>query len=152
MVSSGNNGPTAGLVMADTDGDGADEVYSCDVLDCSMGAADFNGDGIDEIVNSSITTRVTAADGNTQILPSGGHVFITDINDDGRPDLTLYNDSSGTLSIHQGMSNGVAPAVSIRTVRPSAGAGFLGDVDRDGSLEFLTVDPEGKLIHTRASN
>jgi len=148
-VASGNIGPTAGIVMADTDGDGIDDIHNCDVFECKMAAADFNGDGRDEIVTSSLTTSVTSADGATQTLPRGGHIDVDDINEDGWPDLILYDETSGTLSIHQGMVNGIAPAVSIQTERNTTGAGVLRDVDQDGILEFVTSDSDGKLIHTR---
>jgi len=151
-VASGNNGPTAGIVMADTDGDGIDEVHNCDVFECNMAAADFNGDGRDEIVTSSLATSVASPDGSTQYLPAGGHIDIDDINDDGWLDLVLYDETTGTMSIHQGMLNGIAPGVSIRTERRTAGAGVLRDIDQDGNLDFLTSDADGKLIHTRTSD
>jgi hypothetical protein len=150
-ASSGNAGATAGIVMADTDGDGADEVYACDVMDCTMLAVDFNRDGRDEIVSSGFDTRISSESG-AQTMPSRGWLNATDINGDGRVDLTIFDGESGTYSIHQGMNNGLAPAVSIRTSREAIGPGFLSDVDRDGSLEFLTVAADGKLVHTRTGD
>ena len=151
VIDSGNSGATAGIVMADTNGDGADEVYSCDVIDCTMLAADFNGDGRDEIVSSGFTTTVESAEG-TQTLPSGGWLSTSDVNSDGRLDLTIFDGVSGTYSIHQGLNNGLAPAVSIRTERATIGPAYLGDVDRDGTLEFLSVNTEGKLVHSRTTD
>ncbi len=147
-VASGNAGATAGLVMADTDGDGQDEVYACDVMDCTMLAADLNGDGLDEIINSGFETLIISGS-STQHLANSGWLSVSDLNGDGRLDLNIFDPQTGTYSVHQTMTNGLAPAVSIRTDRASIGPGFLGDVDRDGTLEFLTVDTEGQLIHTR---
>ena len=56
------------------------------------------------------------------------------------------------MAIHRGMKNGLAPPVAVRTSRATIGPGFLGDVDRDGDLEFISVDENGKLVHTRTSN
>jgi hypothetical protein len=150
-VASGNVGPTGGIVMADTDGDGADEVHSCRVIGCEMAAADFNGDGLDEIITSNFETWVDSA-GGSQRLDSRGMLHIVDIDGDGWLDLTVYDDDSGVFSVHRGMSNGLAPAVSMRTERTTKGNGFLGDVDRDGDLEFVTANNEGKLIHSRTSD
>ncbi len=151
VVATGSAGPTAGIVMADSDGDGADEVFSCSVMGCQMAAADFNGDGRDEIITSSFDTWVESASGS-QRLPSRGYLDIVDVDGDGRPDLTVYDDDSGVFSIHRGLENGLAPAVSVRTERETIGRGYLGDVDRDGDLEFITSSPEGKLIHTRTTD
>ena len=148
QVDSGNFGPTAGIGMADTNGDGVDEVYNCAEADCRILGADFDGDGSDEIVVSGFETRV---DGGPA-LPSSGWLNTMDVDDDGRMDLTIYDDNSGTLSIYRSMRNGLAPAVSIRTSRSTIGPGFLADVDRDGDMEFVSVDREGKLVHTRTSD
>ena len=150
-VATGNIGPTAGIVMADTNGDGADEVYGCRVIGCEMAAADFNSDGREEIITSNFETWVESAAGS-QRLDTRGMLNVEDIDGDGRLDLTVYDDETGVFSIHRGMANGLAPAVSMRTERSTTGNGFLGDVDRDGDLEFVTANDEGKLIHSRTSD
>ena len=147
----GNIGPTAGIVMADSDGDGTDEVFGCRVIGCEMAAADFNGDGRDEIITSNFETRIESAAGS-QRLDTRGMLNIDDVDGDGRLDLTVYDDETGVFAVHPGMANGLAPAVSMRTERSTAGNGFLGDVDRDGDLEFITANDEGKLIHSRTSD
>ena len=147
----GNIGPTAGIVMADSDGDGTDEVFGCRVIGCEMAAADFNGDGRDEIITSNFETRIESAAGS-QRLDTRGMLNIVDVDGDGRLDLTVYDDETGVFAVHPGMANGLAPAVSMRTERSTAGNGFLGDVDRDGDLEFITANDEGKLIHSRTSD
>lgn len=150
-TSSGNFGPTAGIGMADTDGDGADEVYNCSEIGCSILGADFNNDGIDEVVTSGFQITIQL-NGQTSTLANPGWLNATDVDGDGRDDLTTFNNSTGTLAIHRGMKNGLAPPLAIRTSRSTIGPGFLGDVDRDGDLEFISVDEDGKLVHTRTSD
>ena len=116
-----------------------------------MAAADFNSDGRDEIITSNFETWVESAVGS-QRLDSRGMLNVEDIDGDGRLDLTVYDDETGVFSVHRGMTNGLAPAVSMRTERSTTGNGFLGDVDRDGDLEFVTANDEGKLIHSRTSD
>ena len=50
------------------------------------------------------------------------------------------------------MDSGIAPAIGIRTEREAIGPAVLADVDGNGSMEFLTVDDEGKLVHTRTTD
>ena len=150
-VAAGNAGPTAGIVMADVDGDGADEVYNCSVVGCEMAAADFNGDGRDEIITSKFETWIES-DAGRQRLDTRGMLNIRDVDGDGRLDLTVYDDENGVFSVHRGMANGLAPPISMRTERSTTGNAFLGDVDRDGDLEFVTANDEGKLLHSRTSD
>ena len=147
-VDSGNLGPTAGIGMVDTDGDGVDEVVNCAESGCRILGADFNGDGREEVATSGFQTRV---DGG-RALPNGGWLNATDVDNDGLLDLTTYDDDGGVFSIFRGMTNGVAPAVSIKVTRTTIGPGFLADVDRDGDLEFVSVDADGKLVHSRTSD
>jgi hypothetical protein len=137
-LDSGNAGPAGGIVLGDTNGDGVDEVFGCDTADCELLAFDVNGDGRDEILESG-----------TGITPTPGTMSTQDVDGDGRLDLLTFDIDSGTLSIQRGMDNGVAPAFGIRTEREVIGPGVLADVDGNGSMEFLTVDAEGKLVHTR---
>ena len=44
-VASGELGPTGGIALADTDGDGVDEVVTCTSTDCEIVAVDFDSDG-----------------------------------------------------------------------------------------------------------
>jgi len=147
-VDSGNLGPTAGIGMVDTDGDGVDEVVNCAESGCRILGADFNGDGREEVATSGFQTRV---DGG-RALPNGGWLNATDVDNDGLLDLTTYDDDGGVFSIFRGMTNGVAPAVSVKVTRTTIGPGFLADVDRDGDLEFVSVDADGKLVHSRTSD
>lgn len=147
-VDSGNFGPTAGIGMADTDGNGVDEIYNCAETNCSILGADFNNDGREELVVSGFETRVNGG----PALPSGGWLHAVDVDSDGRMDLTTFDDQTGTHAIYRGMKNGLAPAVSLRTTRSVIGPGFLADVDQSGDLEFVSVDEAGKLVHSRTAD
>lgn len=147
-VDSGNFGPTAGIGMVDTNGDGVDEVTNCAEAGCQILGADFDGDGLEEIAISGFQTRVNGG----RALPNGGWLNAIDFDGDGLRDLTTYDDSDGVFSIFRGMTNGIAPALSLKVTRATIGPGFLADVDRDGDFEFVSVDSEGKLVHSRTSN
>jgi hypothetical protein len=147
QVDAGNNGPTAAIAMADTNGDGVDEVNSCSENGCNILAVDLNGDGKDELVESMLDTTVETNTG-VQHLNSRGSLSADDVDGDGRTDLLTFDEYTGTLSIHRGIKGGLAPAWSIRTERDVQGPAFLADVNQDGSLEFVSVDSNGKLLHT----
>jgi hypothetical protein len=147
QVDAGNNGPTAAIAMADTNGDGVDEVHSCLETGCSILAVDLNGDGNDELVESMLETKVFTNTG-IQHLNSRGSLSTDDVDGDGRTDLLTFDEYTGTLSIHRGIKGGLAPAWSIRTERDVQGPAFLADVDQNGSLEFVSVDSDGKLLHS----
>jgi hypothetical protein len=148
-VDSGDLGATNAIAMGDTDGDGIDEVHRCSEDDCAILVVDLNGDGRDEIIVSGIDTQVfwTA---ETQQFNSHGTLSVNDVNADGWIDLLVFDVHTGTLSIHPGLDGGLAPASSIRTVRDLQGAAFLADVDQNGSLEFVSVDSDGTLVHSQA--
>jgi len=148
-IDSGTGDPVTAITMADTDGDGVDEVYGCGELDCHIMGADLNGDGTDEVIESTLETTVHTAAGK-QTLNSRGSLSTDDIDGDGRTDLITFDEYTGTLSIHRGLDGALAPAWSIRTEREVEGPAFLGDVDLDGSLEFISVDGDGKLLHSRS--
>ena len=63
----------------------------------------------------------------------------------------VFDDYTGTLSFHRGINGSLAPAWSIRTEREFEGPAFIVDVDDNGTLEFVSVDESGKLLHTRSS-
>ena len=134
------------IVMADSDGDGTDEVFGCRGLEMAARQRRRSNEIITS--NSGGSSRRPAF--NVSILAS--MLNIVDVDGDGRLDLTVYDDETGVFAVHPGMANGLAPAVSMRTERSTAGNGFLGDVDRDGDLEFITANDEGKLIHSRTSD
>ena len=114
------------------------------MIGCEMAAADFNGDGQGEIITSNFETRIESAAGN-QRLDTRGMLNIVDVDGDGRLDLTVYDDETGVFAVHRDDEQ-PGSSMSMRTERSVAGNGFLGDVDRDGDLEFITANDEGKLI------
>ena len=141
--------PGYGIAMADTDGDGIDEVYSCEEMGCQILGADFNGDGIDEVVRSNNLTTTVDTNGGQQIVNGRGFLSTGDINDDGHLDLMTFDQYTGTLSFHRGLQGTLAPSWAIRTERELEGPAFLADVDGDGSLDFISVDDSGKLLHSK---
>jgi len=151
QVDAGNNGPSAAIALADTNGDGVDEVHSCAENNCNILATDLNGDGMDEIVESTITDTTVYTASGTQHLNSRGSLSTDDVDGDGRTDLLTFDEFTGTLSIHRGLNGGLAPAWSIRTERVLEGPAFLADVNQDGQIEFVSVDADGKLLHSRTS-
>jgi hypothetical protein len=146
-VGAGDLGATDSIAMGDTDGDGIDEVHSCSEADCAILVVDLNGDGRDEIIVSATDTQVFWA-AETQQFNTHGTLSTDDVNADGRIDLLVFDVHTGSLSIHPGLDGGIAPAWSIRTERDVQGPAFLADVDQNGSLEFVSVDSDGKLLHS----
>jgi hypothetical protein len=146
-VDAGDLGATDAIAMGDTDGDGIDEVHSCSEDDCAILVVDLNGDGRDEIIVSATDTQVFWA-AETQQFNTHGTLSVDDVNADGRIDLLVFDVHTGSLSIHPGIDGGIAPAWSIRTERDVQGPAFLADVDQNGSLEFVSVDSDGKLLHS----
>ncbi len=148
-TNAGMAAPGYGIAMADTDGDGVDEVHSCEEMGCQIMGADFNADGIDEVVRSNNLSTTIETTGGTQILNSRGHLSTGDINGDGHLDLMTFDHYTGTMSFHRGLSGTLAPSWAIRTERELEGPAFLADVDGDGTLEFISMNDEGKLLHSQ---
>ena len=141
--------PGYGIAMADTDGDGIDEVHSCEEVGCQILGADFNGDGIDEVVRSNNLTTTVDTNAGPQRVDSRGYLSTGDINGDGHLDLMTFDQYTGTMSFHRGLLGTLAPGWAIRTERELEGPAFVADVDGDGSLEFISVNDEGKLLHSQ---
>jgi hypothetical protein len=139
------------IAFADTDGDGVDELVGCGTSDCEVLGVDVDNDGFDEVFRSGSETSVQGW-GRRDILLGSGHLSQTDLDGDGRLDVLSFDTATGTLTAHRGMFGGIAPALSWRTDRATDGPAWIADVNGDGIDEVLTIDGDGKLIHTRTND
>jgi hypothetical protein len=150
-VATGSIGAVGNIALADTDGNGVDEVVSCSAAGCQIAAGDLDGDGMDEIAASGAGTTLRGW-GKRVGLPGSGQVSIGDFDDNSRKDILVYDAVAEALIIHRGMDGGVAPPAALSTHRGLRGPVYLGDVDGDGIPELLSVDDAGQLVHTQASS
>ena len=150
VVATGDVGPSGNIALADTDGDGVDEVVNCTSASCLITTADLDGDGIDEIAASGAGT-VLRGWGSRLNLAGSGPVSVVNIDDGRRKDLLVYDSNAEVIVIHRGMDGAVAPPAALATHRSLRGPVFMADVDGDGEPELVSVDMDGDLVHTPAT-
>jgi hypothetical protein len=146
-IGAGDLGPVDAIAMADTNGDGVDEVVGCNTSGCTITVGDIDNDGLDEVVESGTTTVLTGW-GHRQSLSGVGSVSIANVDGGERLDVMAYDKMTGTLMVHRGLTGGVAPPAGLRAHRDLRGPVYVGDVDGDGKSELLSIDTEGDVVHT----
>ena len=93
----------------------------------------------------STTTSTDYAVGNTPT-----DVVVGDVNGDGTPDVLVANESSNTVSVRLGNGTGAFPT-STNEINVPVGVNVtpiaiaLGDLNRDGKLDFVTANQNGSF-------
>ncbi len=127
------------FVPADFDGDGnIDLVFteSNENNEDEVGIAFNNGDGT---FTSAGTVELPAAD-DRQWGTQVNDLIIADFSGDGIPDVAVYTDNAEvTILIHDG-SGGLSPSVQ-NYFGCASGLLSAGDVDNDGDIDLILVDP-----------
>lgn len=148
--STGSLGTSYALGAADTDGDGEDELVSCELDGCSLGIGDTDGDGLDEIVRGG-STLSWENDGELSVIDGAGTVTLVDVDGDGMLDIVASDADNAQIYVDRGLSGGVAPAVLYHTAHTLEGPATFGDVTGDGLPEIVVGGGDGAIAHTGAS-
>ncbi len=135
------------IVLADTDGDGVNEVAGCSG-DCTIVAADFDGDGREELVRSEPAGVTVEGWGETVELGAEGIVSLTDADGDGLMDLLVTSVADGRVMLYTGLGAALVPSVSWQVSQDISTNASLGDVDGDGIPELLVPQDDGTILHS----
>jgi hypothetical protein len=121
-------GTVAGMVSADFDRDGDDDL----VLVGSGSAIQVRGSGESGFVTSSLPTS------------SGIHASAADLNNDSFPDIVIVEAGTRSVKILRNSGNGID--FSTQTLqRGSVASVELADVDGDGDIDLLLAVDDGEL-------
>ena len=128
------------VAIGDMDGDGKPDLA---VLNTSSNTASiFKNTGSGGTV--SFAAKVDYPTGNTPY-----NVAIGDIDGDGKPDLTVTNSGSGTISIFKNTSTGSAISFAAKLDYPTGSTPFgvvIGDVDGDGKPDIAVTNYNSNSI------
>ncbi len=134
------------VAAGDPDGDGLDELLTCDDSQCSILVIDVDGDGLDEVITSMEGLLQVDGWGETTSLAGGGTLTAADLQGDGILDV-LATDGS-LIWLYQGLPGALAPAAGLHTRQQEpAGPASAGDIDGDGKAELVIVTTEGNILH-----
>ena len=137
-----------GVVLADTDGDGVNEVHGCAGDGCSIVAADFDGDGLEELVRSESAGVTVEGWGELIELGAEGIVSLSDADDDGLMDLLVTSVADGRVMLYSGLEAGLAPSISWQVTQEIATNASLGDANNDGIPELIIPKDDGSILHS----
>jgi flagellin-like hook-associated protein FlgL len=141
-------------------GVGTGQYNAVQTIDASLqtyniATADLNNDGLDDIIapNSGANTRILLSNGDgtfsqsTISIGNAWRVEPVDINNDGILDLFS---SAGNFAL--GSGNGTFGTVQTITGAGSATDGFLYDVDRNGTTDFIAASNTGVVTVAYATS
>jgi len=115
----------------------------------SLAAADLNGDGFLDAVGRTYTGVIVALGGpsgtfgSTATYSTGSDVSdvaISDLNEDGIPDLVVTNRGSNTISVLFGSASGTFGSPAVQAVGASPSAVLVRDFDGDGHADLAVAN------------
>lgn len=129
-------GPVEAIALADTDGDGLDEVQSCAEEGCEVIASDLDQDGVDEVIRGGLQVVVMGW-GASFDLGLTGSTSVGDLDGDGSLDVLAVNRSTGRISAVPTLTGAMGPASGWYTTEAIDGAVLVTDYDLDGRKELV---------------
>ncbi len=138
--------PITGMGIGDFDGDSKN-----DIVTAGFSPSDPAGSGLSVLKNNSSLGNIQFA--GTAFSPLGGAVTnlkVADLDGDGKPDISVLNTTSNTISILKNISQAtisfVTKADYVTNASPVASA--LGDLDGDGKpdLAIMTALPNDLIV------
>jgi len=129
-------GETQAIALADTDGDGLDELHSCAATDCELIGADLDADGIDELVQGGPQVLVEGWNSSYDLGLSGS-ISVGDLDGDGLFDVLAVNRTTGRISAVPTLTGAMGPASGWYTSEAIDGPVLVTDYDRDGRQELV---------------
>ncbi len=149
LLDSGELGPVEDIAHADMDGDGLDELYSCNAVDCELIPADLDLDGTDELVRNEGQITIEGW-GSTLSLDARGRTNVGDADGDGALDIIVADTSAGRIVVVPALTGALAPPLGWFTTEVISGPVHPTDYDGDGNPELIWRQ-DTKLVGTERS-